>query len=589
MKKLIPVLLAVFAVLISKAQGIDQTDYPYHHNQTYTFKEVVKAYEERARLHSDVCRLTYFGSSDYGIPVPLFIINSNGIFTKEEYQSKNVILINNAIHPGEPCGVDACVRVVDNLLKEGKTPENVIIAIIPIYNIGGAMNRNCCSRANQNGPEEYGFRGNSNNLDLNRDFIKADSKNTRAFYQIFHLLEPDIFVDTHTSNGADYMHTMTLITSQLNKMTNALAEYTKGKLNPELYNAMEVEYGIPMVPYVHSVGKTPFDGIQDYLETPRYSTGYTNLFNAISYVSEAHMLKSYEDRVAYTISLLHHIISHAERNPDALTATIEKANQELLNAKELPLNWKLDTTQYEDLYFWGYKAGYKKSEVTGVDRLYYDQKKRVKQNIKYFNTYTPVNYVSVPDYYIIPQSRDNIVELLLANDIEVYRLTSPQQLDVEAYYIDSYETVKNPYESHYLHYNIEASKVLKTMDYQRGDYIIPTNNINVRFIVETLEPEAPDSYFAWNYFDGILQQKEWFSAYVFEDEAAEMLKNDPELKAKLEEKKATDSSFASNDFAQLYFLYKQSDHYERTANFYPVTRLNSAIDQSKLIQVSSVY
>ena len=270
----------------------------YLKNETHTYASAFDAYKTMAENNPDKCNFLQFGSSDYGIPVPLFILNESGIFTAAEIESKNVILINNAIHPGEPCGVDASIKLAQDLLAT-TLPKNVIIAIIPIYNIGGAHNRNCCSRANQNGPAEYGFRGNSKNLDLNRDFIKADSKNTLAFYKIFHFLKPSIFVDTHTSNGADYQHTMTLITSQLNKMNPELADYTKNKLNPHLFKKME-EGNYPMVPYVHSIEKIPDNGIMDYLEIPRYSTGYTNLFNTISYVTEAHMLKPYEERVNST-------------------------------------------------------------------------------------------------------------------------------------------------------------------------------------------------------------------------------------------------------------------------------------------------
>ena len=213
-------------------------DEPYKSNQTYTYEQAIVEYAKLSDKYPQYCKLQNFGSSDYGLPISLFVINKSGKFSPREFESKVVFFINNDIHPGEPEGVDASIKLSKELMGDtSKIPDNVIIAIIPIYNIGGAHNRNCCSRANQNGPLEYGFRGNSNNLDLNRDYIKADSKNTLAFYTIFHTLKPAVFIDTHTSNGADYQYVMTLITSQINKMNPLLAEYVTQKMQPEKLHA----------------------------------------------------------------------------------------------------------------------------------------------------------------------------------------------------------------------------------------------------------------------------------------------------------------------------------------------------------------
>lgn len=568
----------IFCLAINS--GIAQESDLYLKNETHTFVTAFAAYKAMAEKHPKTCRFQQFGSSDYGIPVPLFVLNESGVFTAEEFENKNVILINNAIHPGEPCGVDASIKLAQDLLENG-LPKNVIIAIIPIYNIGGAHNRNCCSRANQNGPLEYGFRGNSKNLDLNRDFIKADSKNTLAFYKIFHYLKPSVFIDTHTSNGADYQHTMTLITSQLNKMNPALATYTKDKLNPHLFKQMEAG-NYPMVPYVHSIKGTPDSGILDYLEIPRYSTGYTNLFNTISYVTEAHMLKPYEERVKSTYLFLHEMIEYVDKNHQELTDVRKKSREQLLETERFALNWKLDTTQYDTIAFLGYTAQYKKSEITGVDRLFYNRDIPFKKHIKYYNTYTPTSFVTVPEYYIIPQTWDLVVDRLRANNVAIYQLKTEIDLVVEMYEILDYDTKKSPYEGHYLHSNIQVKSVKQNVTYRKGDFVVPVKNEAIRFIIETLEPHAPDSYFAWNYFDAVLQQKEWFSAYVFEDEAAEMLKNDPGLRTDFEYKKSKDSTFANNAFAQLYYLYKKSPNYEKSNNKYPITRLMKSLDPQVL-------
>jgi hypothetical protein len=194
----------------------------------------------------------------------------------------------------------------------------------------------------------------------------------------------------------------------------------------------------------------------------------------------------------------------------------------------------------------------------------------------------PVDEVKTPHYYIIPQQWESVVRFLRMNEVPVYALNAPTNLSVEGYEILTYETTKSAYEGHYLHSNIKVKSHQKILPYRKGDFVVPVRNTKLRFIVETLEPHAVDSYFAWNFFDATLQQKEWFSAYVFEDEAAEMLKNDPALKAEFEQKRANEPEFAASDFAQLYFLYKRSPNYEPSVNLYPITRLMTPLDQSLL-------
>lgn len=552
--------------------GISFGQEPYQKNETYTYDELHKEYLALAEANPESCKLIQFGTSDYGKNIELFMINKAGKFRAGEFKNQVVLMINNAIHPGEPCGVDACVKLSKELLSnKDQIPDNVVIGIIPMYNIGGGHNRDCCSRANQNGPKEYGFRGNAINLDLNRDFIKCDSRNTRVFYQIYHYLDPHIFIDTHTSNGADYQHIMTLITSQVDKMHPWMKEYTEDKLNPFLFSNMD-SAGYDMVPYVHQMKKTPDDGILDYLETPRYSTGYTNLFGTIGYVTETHMLKTFEQRVESTYAFIKIMINYMDQNAKELQELKQKIQYNVGFRESYPINWELDTITYEMIDFKGYEAEFITSKVTGLDRLHYNEDKPWEKKIRYYNHYIATDSVSRPEYYIIPQGWKDVIVRLQLNNIKLYRLTENKVIDVEVYYIDDYVTGDNPYEGHYLHKNIKVSKEVRQMTYYKGDYVVPTRNSNARFLIETLEPHAPDSYFAWNYFDAILQQKEWFSSYVFEETALELLESDPKLKKEFEDKRKNDPDFAKSSFAQLYFLYKRSPNYERSHNLYPVTR-----------------
>ena len=201
-------------------EGSDLASYrtPYEISDgkaTTTYEQGIdwwKALESR----SPYLKVIEFGDTDAGKPLHLIILNKERNFSLEKLHTDNklILLVNNGIHPGEPDGIDASMIFTRELLSNADVKnklDDIILAIIPFYNVGGAMNRNCCSRANQNGPESYGFRGNSRNLDLNRDFIKCDSRNAQSFNQLFSSLDPDIYLETHVTNGADYPYTMTYL------------------------------------------------------------------------------------------------------------------------------------------------------------------------------------------------------------------------------------------------------------------------------------------------------------------------------------------------------------------------------------------
>lgn len=573
MKKLCLSLLVLGLSAFSQSQ-IEIPDL-YEQNQTYDHNSLILKYISLEKSYPDKCKLITYGVSDCGRPLHLFVMNREGCFSadKLDRQNKSVLLINNGIHPGEPCGIDGSLKLSRELLEKDKLPKDVIIAIIPMYNIGGGTNRSCCSRANQNGPEEYGFRGNARNLDLNRDFIKLDSRNAHEFVKIFQEWDPNVFVDTHTSNGADYQHVMTLITTQLSKLHPILADYTREKFNPYLFSKMKKD-DYPMVPYMHLAGKTPKDGIIDYLETPRYSTGYAAQFDCIGFVSEAHMLKPYKDRVKSTILLLQHIVDFMQKNNSDLIQMRQKTREAKKSLKSLAINYELDTSKHNLIAFNGYEAAYKKSEISGLDRLYYDRKKPYTTKIKYFNHYNATDTILAPKAYVIPQAWREVIDHLKVNGVPLEKIKQDSSIVVESSYIDDYQTVESPYEGHYLHYQTKTRYEQQSLQFYRGDYIVKLGtDKHDQFIMEVLEARNVDSYFNWNFFDEILMQKEWFSSYVFEDKAAEILRNNPDLQRKLDDKRVRDSEFANNARAQLAFVYYNSDFYESSHMRYPVYRI----------------
>ncbi|MDQ3292253.1 MAG: hypothetical protein M3Q05_13280, partial [Bacteroidota bacterium] len=191
-------------------------------NKTATYQECIAYYQKLDKAY-EALKLVEYGSTDVGKPLHVAVLSSDKDFNPVSLRKKNkrILLIQNGIHPGEPEGIDASMMLARDYLQKKEWQaylKDVVVLFIPIYNVDGSLNRNSYSRANQEGPESYGFRGNARNLDLNRDYIKNDSRNAQTFTKIFQEWQPDVFVDTHTSNGADYQHTMTLIATQKDKL-----------------------------------------------------------------------------------------------------------------------------------------------------------------------------------------------------------------------------------------------------------------------------------------------------------------------------------------------------------------------------------
>lgn len=553
-----------FTTLFETSNGTETADY----------YQIIAFYENLAEAYPSVA-IYEMGRTDSGKRLHLVTFNPNRTFESEfsKEKNQNIILINNGIHPGESDGIDASMLLLRDLAQgKIKTPQNTIIAVIPVYNIGGALNRNTSSRTNQNGPKEYGFRGNARNYDLNRDFIKADTKNAGAFAEIFHIVEPDLFIDNHVSNGADYQYTLSHLFTQHDKLGGALGEYLHNSFMPQLEDSLQIKHW-DITPYVNVFNRMPENGFSQFIDTPRYSTGYATLFNTLGMMIETHMLKPYKDRVEGTYELMKSFINIAEKDAEVIQELRKNSTSRFEEGVLYPLSWKVDSSEFTTLSFKGYEAEMVPSDITGADRLKFDTNAPFTKDVTYYNYMTPKTSVTIPEKYIIPKGYWNVIEQLDNNEIEYERARNEEVIKARVYRIKSYDTRRNPYEGHYLHYNTQVEISEEDVTIKEGDYIIETQQPGVRYLLETLEPTAPDSFFNWNYFDTILQQKEDFSPYVWEDKARVFLDEHPAIKAQFEAKKDSDPNFANNWYAQLDWIHKQSPNYENSHLRYPIVRV----------------
>lgn len=534
-------------------------------NKTSTYHEFIGFLEEMASKHLFI-NLDTIGNTDAGKPIHLIQI-------EPRKSSLSKILINNNIHPGESDGIEATIRLLKNYSEEKlNRPAHTQINIIACYNIGGMLNRNSTTRVNQNGPEAYGFRGNARNYDLNRDFVKADTKNAFAFYKIFHLVKPDIFIDNHVSNGADYQYTLTHLFSQHNKLGGPLADYQEKKMIPYITKELNKK-GIPSTPYVNVYNAPPNNGFSQYLDTPRYSSGYTSLWHTLSFMIETHMLKNYQERVEVTYETLIESINFLEANYQTIK-TKRRAQEEFWQKQELyPLHWKIDSTKITNFEFKGYKYTYENSQVTGFKRLKYLNHQPDNFEIDYYNNYKSSKHVKLPKFYLVPQAWERVVERLKANEVELIKLKKDSLIEVTEVKIKDYKTLKHPYEGHYLHYHTKTEENQNKLTFKKGDILVDPKQSAIRYIVEVLEPEATDSFFNWNFFDTILQRKEGFSSYVFEDLAYEILMKNSSLRKEFEILKSKDESFAKDPNAQLNWIYKTAELQEKEYMRYPIFKI----------------
>jgi hypothetical protein len=544
--------------------------------ETSEYKDIIGYYKKLADKYSQIS-LFYFGQTDSGEPLHLVVYSEEGIYNVKEITSsqKNRILINNGIHPGESDGIDASMLLIRDIVQSDtlqKKYKNSLIAVIPVYNVGGALNRNSHTRANQNGPVSYGFRGNARNFDLNRDFIKQDTKNTAAFAEIFHTVNPDVFIDNHVSNGADYQYAITHLFTQHNKLGGNLGLFLENEMRPQIEKSLK-EKDLIITPYVNVWGNTPEAGFSQFFDSPRYSTGYTTLFHTLGLMVETHMLKPYKMRVEQTYELLFSALDFTEINSEKIKNLRTKAVQEILKKKNYPISYTINRENPTTLNFKGFEANYIDSKVTSGKRLFYDTTKPFEKEIKYYNNFLPEKEITIPKAYILQKGWHKIIDRLKNNHIAFSRFKKDTIITVEINHIESYKTRKTAYEGHYLHYNTVVSKSTKEVTFRTGDLYIPTNQNGVRYLIETLEAAATDSFFNWNFFDTILQQKEGYSAYVFEDIAAEFLAKNPEIQKLFANKLKNDATFSKNPRAQLDFIYKKTPHYEPAHLALPVFKL----------------
>ncbi len=551
----------------------------FEKNLSSTYNEVIANYRKLDSIWPEA-KLLECGLTDCGKPLHLFVISKDQEFDPERIRKsgKRIVLINNGIHSGEPEGIEGSMLAADDILRNyqgmRKYLEQTVICIIPVYSVGGLLYQNRWHRTNQTGPDNPGYRGNSRNLDLNRDFVKLETENARSFVKTFIRWDPDVFLDTHTTNGSDHQYVITYLPAQHNSMPAPLGDFFYDTMIPAMFEKMRTT-PYEMIPYAEWDVAEPEKGIANYVQTPRYSTGYALLFHSFAQMIENHCYKPYPDRVR---SIYHFILKLVEFTGDN-SATIGRLRTEskerVKSQKEYALQYGIDSSRFRTVEFRGYRMGHDKSPLTGEDREIYDYNQPFTvENVPVYDNYKPTKTVTAPKYYLVPQAWGEVIDRLKMNGVSLSRLPKDTTITVEAYYIDSLVWGNRHENGHQFHDRFSTHKEMQPIPFYTGDYLIPVNQESNFFIVNQLEPEGPDSYFRWNFFDPCLEDREWFSSHpVLEDKIAKYLSETPESRKMLDDAIRQNPKMAKDRTAQMYFVYSRCGLANKWFNRYPVYRV----------------
>jgi hypothetical protein len=539
-------------------------------------------YLKRLENFSEYAKLLPFGTSPQGRTLYTFIISKDRVFDYEALKNsaKAKTLIMCGIHSGEIEGKDASLLLARDILVEKKYNDlldNEILIIIPIFNVDGHERISKYNRINQNGPEEMGWRTTAQNLNLNRDFMKADAPEMKAFLKLWNDINPDFFIDLHTTDGLDMQYELTYSIETIS-VSPMLSNWIKETFEPSFENLMKKE-GYPLFKYFGFKGRKLTDGVVEWNSSPRFSHGYSSMRGVLGVLIETHSLKPFKNRVYATYSALASMMKIVSQNQRQLKNQKLESDKWFLNNfvigdKWLPINHELLNKTYKT-DFLGFETYLDKSEITGDSIIRYTKIPKTFL-LDYYTQYKTSDSLKLPKYYIIPVQFAYLKDILVLHEITFIENNTPKEVNGEFYKFSEVKLSPRSFEGRQLP-SFNVNEFSKEVTINHGDLIISTNQKNFIPLVYLLEPKSPDSFVKWGFLNSIFEQKEYFEDYSMEPIAKEMLMNDSNLKAEFEKKIAQDEKFRNNPYQRLNFIYERSPYYDSNLNVYPIYKITTEL------------
>jgi hypothetical protein len=539
-------------------------------------------YFQKLADYSPWAEFKSFGISPQGRELKFLIVSKDKAFSLPESKEilKPIVLIINGIHSGEIGGKDASMLLLRDILitKEKEfLIDSVTLLIVPIFNVDGHERMSRYNRINQNGPEEMGWRTTAQNLNLNRDWMKADAPEMRAMLKLYSEWLPDFIIDTHATDGADYQYTVTYSVEKFSNIYSGTANWLKDKFIPSLENGVkEKGFLVHRYIYLKKWSEGLDGGIIDWASSPRFSTGYAALQNRPCLLIETHMMKPYKERVYSTKAMLETVIEIVNTNATDLIdlnleADIKSAENLLEQKKHLPVSFE-ESDKYDLIDLKGYEYYREPSQISDSDKLVYsDVKKEFK--VKFYNDIVPIDSVQLPEAYLIPKEWSNLVDVLKTHGIQVSPLEVDTLIEVAKYHFKTVKFDTTSYEGRQ-RVNFEYDLIREKRNVPSGTFYISTNQRTIRVIANLFEPKSGDSFIRWGFMNSIFEQKEYFENYVMEKIAEEMLSKDAQLREDFQTKLNEDEEFRNNPEERLNFFYKRSPYYDKNYQVYPLMRID---------------
>ncbi|HEX9006144.1 MAG TPA: M14 family metallopeptidase [Bacteroidota bacterium] len=579
----------VFALLCLMAPGLHaqalppgwQTPYELSGGlRTPRYPETI-AFCRRLAAASPWVHYASFGVSPQGRELPLLIVSRDGAFdpVRARRSGKPVVLIQSGIHAGEIDGKDATLMLVRDLSVRKMHRElldHAILLVVPIFNVDGHERFGPRNRINQNGPLEMGWRVTAQNLNLNRDYMKADAPEMRAMLRLFTAWLPDLLVDCHVTDGIDFQYDITYSVEPGGFVDSTIARWMTARLIPAALRDVEAA-GHKIFPYVAPREDNDLSkGLLALVSTPRFSTGYAAIQNRPAVLIETHMLKPYHVRVEATYAMLTGLLKGVNGSADELRRVVAGADRATVRAGSdmprpfLPLRFGLGpaSTSRE---FLAIESRTEPSAVSGAMRTIYTGKPVTRQ-VPYYDQVTVEDSARIPFGYAVPPEWSAVIGVLHAHGITWRALRVPLDLTAESYRFREVKFQQRPYEGRHA-VTFSDSLVHEHRTLPAGTVIVPTAQRAGRVLVNLLEPGGPDALVGWGFFDAIFEQKEYAEDYVMETVADTLLRDHPALRTAFEDRVKNDSAFAKSPGARLNWLYQRSPWRDSTMNAYPVVRL----------------
>ena len=548
--------------------------------ETGRYDEVIALCDAFAAAHPDAVRCFDFGTSPEGRPMKALAVTRTGAFDARQARERDlpVVLVQGAIHAGEADGKDAGFLALREVLAGDAAPdslERLVWLFVPVFNVDGHERFEAWNRPNQRGPRESGWRTTAQNLNLNRDYAKADAPEMQAMLRLVQAWDPIVQVDLHATNGAQFEHDIAIQVEPLNAGDPTLREVGRA-FRDGVIDDLAAQGSLPL-PFYPSLAEydNPASGFVDGVYPPRFSTGYFWLRNRLSMLVETHSWKEYPERVRITrntvVSVLEHVARHGG---DWLQAAREAdARATGLGGQPVPLEFEASDAA-RTIDFRGYAWTRKPSEVSGALMTRYDETTPQVWRVPLRDELLPSLTVNAPrGGYVVSAAHARWVSAHLAlHGIDFTRLDEAlPQAELETFRANDWTLAGSSMEGHQ-RMELEGQWQPERRDVPAGSLFVPIAQPGARLVMALLEPQAPDSYAAWGRFNNAYERKEYMEAYVAEGVARGMLADDPALKDEFERRLREDAEFAESPRARLEFFYRRHPAWDERLGLYPVYR-----------------